>query len=363
MKECNIHKNFFKFFLYFYIFICGYLIIFTPITTSESNLIYSNNVTISSLIANLILKFNHTIILPRFIFFIISIVNVWFLYIYSKYIFTKRSDSYLTILVYLLIPGVFVSNIVINWATIPIFLSLLFVISTIKGSRVGQVISLVLLFFTHTAFFVFYIAIFLYSYKRRIVWLMILSLILFILSTYFQIYDLSGVPKGHLLQLLGIYAVTLSPFFFLALIYSLYRLSIDKQRDILWYISTTSFIISLLLSIRQKILVIDFTPYIVIATPLSIKVFKNSLAIRLREFRGKYHLLCKIVILVLLLETSIIALNYPIYRYFGKKIYFIDSTIYDVAKIAKKSGKKCINNIKNYNKNLYKFYNIYKCNN
>jgi len=264
-------------------------------------------------------------------------------------------------LIYILIPGVFVSTIVINWATIPIFLSLLFVVATIKENKLVQAIALVLLFFTHTALFVFYIAIFLYSYKRKIIWLMILSLILFILSTYFQKYDLGGVPKGHLLQLLGIYAVTLSPFFFIALVYSLYRVGKDKQADILWYISTTAFIVSLLLSIRQKILVIDFTPFIVIATPLSVKVFKNSLAIRLKEFRSKYYLLCKIVIFVLLLETLVVALNYPIYRYFSKKIYFIDTSIYKISDIVKNGSKKCVKNINNHNKNLYLFYNIKEC--
>jgi len=361
MKDCSIHKTFFKIFLIFYIFICGYLIIFTPITTSEANLIYSNQNSISTYIVNFLLKINHNIVLPRSIFLIISIINVWLLYIYSKTLFKDSKDIYLTILIYLLIPGVFVSNVVINWATIPIFLSLLFIVATLYENKIIQAIALVLLFFTHTAIFVFYIAIFLYSYKRKIIWLIVSSLILFILSTYFQKYDLGGVPKGHLLQLLGVYAVTLSPFFFIALVYSLYRVGKDKQIDILWYISTTAFVVSLLLSIRQKILVTDFTPFIIIATPLSVKVFKNSLAIRLKEFRGKYYLLCKIVILVLLLETLVVALNYPIYRYFNKRIYFIDTTIYKISDIVKNSSKKCVKNINNHNKNLYQFYNIKEC--
>jgi len=58
------------------------------------------------------------------------------------------------------------------------------------------------------------------------------------------------------------------------------------------YYSICSYI-SIALSIRQKIVVTDFTPFIVVSAPLVIMVFKKSVSIRLPIFRRKYYIYVK----------------------------------------------------------------------
>jgi len=360
MNFCKIDKKNFNIFIAFYLLATLSLIIYTPLTISEANLIYSSDITISNIIVKFLFKFSHENYILRLPFFLISILSIFLLYQYSRDILNKQ-EKYFSIFLYLATPGVFVSNIIINRATVPIFLSLLFIVAIKKRYRVLQVVSLVLLFFTHTALFVFYLAIFLYAYQKKDSLLFIVSFILLLISIILEKYTIGGLPRGHLVQLFGIYAVIFSPFYFLALVYSLYRLAKDRIYDVLWYIVVVSFIISLILSIRQKILITDFTPFMVFASPLIVKVFQNSLSVRLPEFRKKYYILCKIVVIVLLLETLFVAFSYPIYKYTGKKPYIIDTTIYKLEKIAQKNHKKCINNISTKYTNLYKYYKLKIC--
>jgi len=361
MNFCKIDKWSFTLFIFLYLFVCGYLLVFTPLMTSEANLIYSPDFTLSKYLANFALKLFHTNYGVRLPFFIISLLSTLLIYRYSKSILNK-SSVYLALFLYLVTPGVFVSTIIISWATIPIFLSILLVVAIKEKIVMLQILSLVLLFFTHTAVFVLYLAIVIYGYKKHNVLLFVFSLFLFIISTYLNKYSFGGIPRGHLLQLFGIYAVIFSPFYFMSLIYAIYRIGKDRVGDVLWYIVAISFVVSLILAIRQKILVTDFTPFIVFASPLIVLVFQNSLSVRLPIFRTKYYFICKLVVVVLLLETLLVAFNYPIYRYMGKKLYIIDTSIYIVAQKAQSTTQKCIKDTSNRYKNLYKFYNLKKCN-
>ncbi|NPA27428.1 MAG: hypothetical protein GXN91_00030, partial [Epsilonproteobacteria bacterium] len=175
--------------------------------------------------------------------------------------------------------------------------------------------------------FALYLAVAIYGYfNRRWYWLGV-GMGLLVLSIFNANYPIEGVPRGHLQTLLGIYAVTFSPFYFLAIVYALYR-GAKGKKDIIWYIAIVALFVSILLSIRQKVVVIDFTPFLIISTPLVIEIFRGSVAIRLPQFRKRYYLLCQIVLIVLLLETLLIAVDYPIYKNFGKDLKIIDKSIY-----------------------------------
>jgi len=364
MSNCRISNKFTIIFVIFYFVVALLLLNVTPIVHSEANILFDNSNTITSTISRLIYSINSSIVFVRFLFFLISLLS---LYLFSKMAedyFIYKDYKYLSILIYLLIPGVFLSFVIVNYATIPIFLTLLFIYFCKINKYYLWLIPLVLLFFTNTAVFAFYIATALYAYSKKEWLLFIASFALFLVASVYSSYPIDGIPRGHLLQLFGIYGAALSPLLFIFIIYSLYRVGVKGKKTLLWFISTTLFVVSILLSIRQKIKVTDFAPYIVIAVPIMVLVYKNSISIRLKQFRKMYIKICYLIVTMLLLETSLIALNYPIYQLFNKTIWLIDKNIYKtpvkIKKLEKKSIK-CLDTIRKRDINLYKYYGIEKC--
>ena len=359
MRLCAPSSKSLNIFISAYIALIAILLFTTPLTQSEANILYLQNYNLSSAIAKFFYSLSYKHWFIRVPFFILSIINIKLIkeiaYIYIK----DEKYANLAILIYLITPGVFVSSILINYATVAIFLTLIFIYGYHKSNKLLQIFSLVLLLFTGIANFVFYIAIALYSYKKRDWTIFYISLILLIIAIATQTYPINGVPKGHLSQVLGIYAVTLSPFYFFAVVYAIYRIALDKKESLLWYIVTTFFVVSILLSFRQKIRVTDFTPFVVIASILVVSVYKNSISIRLKIFQKNYKRVCFIIVSVLLLETSLVAFSYPLYMLFGDKFKLIDTSIY---KISQKTNIKCKKEIKKRDINLYRYYGIKKCN-
>ncbi len=361
MKECNISNRGIYFFIGIYIFLILLLLVTTPFSYSEADILYSTDFSIESFIVQYISKFSNSVWALRLPFYLFSLLSL-FLYVNILKDYFKDSYYYnLSIFIFLITPGVFLSFILVNYATLPILLTLIFIFSYKKSIFTLQIISLVLLFFTHTASFVVYIAIILYTYRRQEYLLMSLSILLLLLSIFASYYRVDGIPKGHLLQLVGIYSAIFSPLMFLAIIFSLYKMAINGKKDILWYISIVAFIISVILSMRQNIKITDFSPYLTMAIPLVVNIFKSSLEVRLSIFRKSYFLVCKVIVLVLLLETLIIILHYPIYKYLPKGDRLIDSSIYKIEESANSNIKRCKNNISRREKSLYRYYGIEEC--
>jgi hypothetical protein len=81
----------------------------------------------------------------------------------------------------------------------------------------------------------------------------------------------------------------------------LYRIFIKEyKRDLLWYISFTALMFSLVASIRQNILIEDFAPFVVIAIPFMVKNFMHSLRIRLKQHQNLHKKLAYFAIFILL---------------------------------------------------------------
>jgi hypothetical protein len=329
---CTPDKRLFSIFLLLYLLLSIYLIYTIPFSRVEEDILSGGAKLTELLISNIYTLYPSKVAI-RIPFLLISLLSIALILEISK-IYLEREEYYLlATLIFIYTPGFFVSSILVNSATIPIFLTLILIYGYLKGSNILKVISLVLLFFTESAQVSIYIAVVAISISKREWFLLVLALTLFLLKS---IYLIEGVPKGHLKTLLGIYAVSLSPFYFLAILYSVYRVSRYEDKPIIWYITLSAVTLSIALSIRQKIVVTDFTPFIVVSAPLVIMVFKKSVSIRLPIFRRKYYILCKTVLSVLLLETSLIALDYPIYSIFKKDINIIDKRIYKSNFIEKK---------------------------
>jgi len=364
MRECLISKRAIKYFIALYLIIISLLAYTTPLSYSEADILFRDN-SFESTITQFIFSYTHNQFFLRLPFILISILSIYlYLELLKKY-FKEWSSYYnLSIFVYLITPGVLLSSILVNYATLPIFTTLLFIYANQKNSKLLEVLSLVLLFFTHSAYFVIYIAVIIYSYRVKDLWTLSISTILLIMSLIYPTYSIGGIPKGHLLQLIGIYAAIFSPLLFLAILFSLYKSYRYLKNDLLVIISITSFILSILLSIRQKIKITDFSVFFIFSTPLLILTLKKSIEVRLREFHKKYYLICKIVISVLLLETFIIIMHHPLYIIAPQVDWLIDKNIYSIPSIVKSiksTNKECKKVIPKKAKNLYKYYGIEEC--
>jgi len=358
MNICSLRNQELNNFIKLYIIVTAILLYITPFTQPEANILYSNGLFITDIVAKSFDAIFHIHWFIRLPFYLISLLNILLIKKVASIYIKDNTYVNLAVFLYLITPGVFVSFILVNYATIAIFLSLTFIYSYYNKSLLLEIMVFVLLIFTNTASWVFYLAIAIFAYTKKDKRLTALSVMFLIIAIIVGAYPIDGVPKGHFMQVLGIYGATLSPFYFLAFIYAIYRLGISGQRSLLWYITTTFFILSLLLSIRQKIRVTDFTPFIVIASILVVIVYKNSISIRLKVFHKNYKRVCQIVVAVLLLETSIAALSYPLYLVFKDNFTIIDTSMY---KIAEHSNIKCLKTINKRDKKLYYYYGIKEC--
>jgi len=364
MNSCKIGNRNFLYILFIYFVIAIWILISVPFTPQEADVLYNQHNFLATYLVKFISFFSKNFIILRTPFFIISTFSLYLFNEILKKYFKDSQYRYLTLSIYILIPGVFLSFVIVNYATITIFLTILFIYAYLKENKLIQTIALVLLLFTNTAQFALYLALIIYSFRKKDWLLTSVSTTLFILTSVIESYPIDGIPKGHLISLFGIYGVTLSPLLFIITIYALYKVALKGNQELIWHIAITVFIASVLLSIRQKIKVIDFTPYIVIAVPIVVEVFRNSISTRLKQFRLFYIKVCMLIFIVLLLETLFIIFNYPIYKYTGEQLYIIDRNIYEIdnnVEKMKQKGINCLKSIKKQDLNLYKYYDITVC--
>jgi hypothetical protein len=139
--------------------------------------------------------------------------------------------------------------------------------------------------------------------------------ILYCISILFYGFVAHGVPSGHLLDILGVYSAIFSPIIFLYIFYTLYRKFLLKQLDQIWFIASTAFIISIILSFRQRINLEYFAPYLMLVIPLSAQMFIQSYRIRLKKFRKTYKIIFILAFVFLFINAFVV--------FFHKELYLI----------------------------------------
>ena len=203
----------------------------------------------------------------------------------------------------MILPGVNSSALVVNESIIVIFFTLLYIYLTkVKSKKYYPL--LVLFLFIDNSFAILFLALFFYSIKTKDNIQLILSLILFGASMSMYGFDMGSRPQGYFLDTFGIYATIFSPVLFIYFFYAIYRIGIKHDKDIFWYISMTAFGLSLIFSLRQRVQIEDFAPFVVIAIPIMVKLFIHSLRIRLKEFRKMHYLMARAAIIILVLNFA-----------------------------------------------------------
>lgn len=255
-------------------------------------------------------KSDFTLRLP---FILLHLASMVLLYKIGSLFLKKNFDRLLSISVYALLPGVNSVALLVNNSVVVIFITLLFTYLYLLKYKIASHAVLILSLFIDNSFAIFYIALFVYAFANRKIDLLLLTLILFSVSIYLYGFDTGGKPKGYFVDTLGVYAAVFSPLLFLYFIYAMYRILIKEEKNLLWYISFFSLVVSLVLSLRQKLLLEDFAPFVVLAIPLMIKVFFNSYRVRLPVFRKLHTLFFTIVISSLFVNTLASYLHQPLY--------------------------------------------------
>lgn len=245
-------------------------------------------------------------------FIILYLLSVILMYLITENYFKYEKDRFISIILFMALPGVLSASLLVNTAIITTFFTLLYIYYYEK-KRKHLYYLLPFLLFVDNAFAILFLALFLFSLRSKDKKLLYFSLVLFFLSIFIYGFSTDGRPRGYFLDTFGIYATIFSPLVFLYFIYALYRSAILRDRSLTWYISITALLLSILISFRQRVFIEDFAPFVVIATPIMVKMFLNSYRVRLKEFRKTYNLIASVTIILLFLNVLFTFISKPLY--------------------------------------------------
>lgn len=313
MKLSKVDKAF-----YLVVFVSFCLLIFTASTLSigyKEALIYFNNRGIVGFLSNISCDiFGSSNVAFRFPFILISILNLFLMHYISRDYFRYEKDRIYNLAVFAFLPGVLSASLLANEAIIVIFITLAYV-AWHKKFNTHNYILLVIALFVDNSFVVLFLALSIYGIFEKDKMLVVVGITLLCLSLYLFGFDGGGKPKGYLIETIAIFATIFSPLLFLYFFYSMYTVPLRNEKNLLWYISFSALVVALILSLRQKIAVEDFAPFVVVAIPFMMKLFLNSMRVRLPQFREKYYIGSYFVLGILFLNSFIILYNKPFYLF------------------------------------------------
>ncbi len=245
-----------------------------------------------------------------FIFFHVG--SIFLLYKVSGYFLKRDSDKLLSVVTFMLLPGVVGAALLVNSASVAIFFTLLFILLFLEKRRLLYMVLLPLFIAVDNSFMILYLGVFSYAVYVKDKILASYTAILFLFALGIYGFHMGGKPKGYILDTLSAYSIIFSPFVFLYFFYTLYRILMKEEKNIVWFISFVALLFSILISYRQRILIDDFAPYVVVSVPLMVKMFMSSYRVRLPELRKGHKILFSIVFIMLFINF---AATYA-YKYF-----------------------------------------------
>ncbi|WP_072231406.1 hypothetical protein [Campylobacter coli] len=274
--------------------------------------------------------------IPILFFHFLSCILLYILALkYTK----THFDSFLSLLLFVLLPGTVASALLVNEASIVIFLTLAIICAYEYEKKWIFYPLLILALFVDKSFNILFLTFFFFGICKRNSFLLTLALVLFGLSISFYGFDTGGRPRGYFLDTLGIFAACFSPLVFIYFFYVVYRLTFKEQKSLLWFLMSVTFIFCSLLSLRQKLYLEDFLPFCVICTPLLIKTLMASYRVRLPQFRLRYKIFIECSIIFLLFCYFVIIGNQILYYFVSDPKYNFANN-YHLAKELSKELKK-----------------------
>ncbi len=350
--------------LFFYVIAVFYLATTTPISPHEAKILYTSQDIVGTL-----MRWGESFV-PGFIglrvfYLFFGFLTIGLFYELSRRYFSKREDAYFSTFIFMFLPGILTATTLVNVAIIVLPLVLLFVLLYEKGCFVVLPFIMLALFFIHEASIIFFVAVLLYAVihkdKRFII---ISSAFLFAFIYLAKGIEISGRPSGHFVEIFGLYATVFSPLLFLYFFYAMYRILLREQKTLLWYISFTAFAFSLLLSIRQRVHITDFAPYVMISIVLMLDVFNHSVRVRLAQFQKRYKRGLYVVMTFLALSVFVTVFHKMLFyvasdpsKHFANRIY----KPYLLSEQLKAEGITCYDGAQGRERYQLRYYDILPC--
>ncbi len=333
------------------------------ISYRESLILYGDFSPLQAVIKISIYIFSQNDLALRLPMILAHVLSVILLFKISKHYIENVRNRLWLILIFILLPGVLSSAIIIDAAGLIIFALLLFIWLHINGYKKAYYLLLLVFVFIDNSFVYLFLALIIFSLYTKNKQFLIYNTILFFISVFLFGIDAHGSPVGHFLDTLGLYAAIFSPIIFLYLIFVIYRKYLIKELDIIWFISSTALIISLILSFRQSIKVEHFAPYLIVALPIVASSFISSYRVRLKQFRKGYKMMFIVSIILLLFNTVVVLFNKEIYRVIEnprKHFVYKFHVAKELAKELKRRSINCVDTDKKMQLRL-QFYGVTKC--
>jgi len=331
------------------------------ISSKEAHIYFEGGMNVLSLLTNsstyIFGQNDYALRVPFVLFYVGSVI---LLYLLTDDYFKSQRDRLISISIFMLLPGINSAALLVNESILVIFGTLLY-LYLYKLKEKEYYALLVLFLFIDNSFAILFLALFFYSLRKKDHTLLIVSLVLFGLSMTLYGFDVHGSPRGYFLDTFALYATIFSPVLFLYFFYSLYRIGIKWEKDLYWYISMTALGLSLVFSLRQKIAIDDFAPFVVIAIPLMVRLAIHSLRVRLKEFRGLNYFVIRFSLSVLFLSFLTLVFNKSFYLLMEKPSRHFANEHYVAKELSQKLRSMNIDNISTKDKELalrLKFYGI-----
>lgn len=275
--------------------------------------------------------------LPNLIF---HALNLTLIYLISNRILKYKSDSVLCVAIYAIIPGVIMQGSIVNESILMLCLVLLIcLIELTSRKKVIYPLLIIAVFIDESAFMLF-LALFFYAlfkdndksyFISRIrenlalnKYILLFSTLCFALNLYCYGIDISGRPRGKFLDIFSELALLYSPLVFVYFIYTIYRNFSKFRANLLLYVSGTSLLVSVILSIRQEIDKEIFMFMSLCGIPLMIRQMLSDIRLRLPRFRLNYKRRFIIVMAVLFLEAGMLVFSKQIYRFSNDSEFFLN---------------------------------------
>jgi len=249
-------------------------------------------------------------------FILLHLLSIVLMYEISKFFLKRDADRVLSVLVFILLPGIVSSALLVNSASVVIFFTLLFIYLFLRKKENAYSLLLPLLLLVDNSFIILYLSLVAYGVYAKNRYILIFSSVLFLVALYMYGFAVGGKPKGYFLDTFAAYSLIFSPLLFLYFFYTMYRILVREKKSILWVISFSALMISILLSFRQRIMIEDFAPFVVVSIPLMVQVFVRSYRTRLPELRRIHNVTFVIVFSFLLLNFYATYFNQYFYRFF-----------------------------------------------
>ncbi len=330
----------------------------------ESLILYGDLSFLQLIIKTSIYFFGQNDFALRLPMIVIHLLSALLLYKISKKYLSDRRNRLWLVLVFVLLPGVISSAIIVDTAGLIIFGLLLFVYAYEKFSTKYIYVILSSFIIIDGGFVYLFLALSIYAIYTSERFLFIFNIVAFFISIYIFGVEAGGPPEGHFLDAIAVYTAIFTPIIFIYISYILYRRYLTKDIDIIWFISSTAFIFSLLLSFRQRVELEHFAPYLILALPLAAQTFYHSYRVRLKIFRTKYRVAFIVSLILLVMNSLVVFFNKELYLFIQRPQKHFAYKMHVAKELAQELKRRDIMCVKTDSKmsSRLKFYGVTNCN-